>query len=129
MTTEYYNRAISHIIEQTRETSPNGASILVFYDPCDKSKVEQIISVLKTRFERDIDFIFIADTIPDWQQILLMSLCDHNIIANSTFSWWGAYFNDNPNKIVCYPNIWFGPVLSYHDTSDLCLKTWHKISA
>ena len=129
MTTEYYHRAISHIIEQTRETSPNGVSFLVFYDPCDKCKVEQRIGELKTRFGRDIDFIFIEDTIPDWQQVLLMSLCDHNIIANSTFSWWGAYFNDNPDKIVCYPSIWFGPVLSYHDTSDLCLKTWHKISA
>ena len=129
MTTEYYNRAISHIIEQTRETSPNGVSFLVFYDPCDKCKVEQRIGELKTRFGRDIDFIFIEDTIPDCQQVLLMSLCDHNIIANSTFSWWGAYFNDNPDKIVCYPSIWFGPVLSYHDTSDLCLKTWHKISA
>ena len=129
MTVEYYHRAILHVIEQTQQTSPEGVRFLVFYDPCDKSTVEHMIHVLKGRFEREIEFIFIQDTIPDWQQILLMSLCDHNIIANSTFSWWGAYFNDNPNKIVCYPSIWFGPVLYYHDTSDLCLKTWHKINA
>ena len=129
MTVEYYHRAISYMIEQTRQTTAAGISILVFYDPCDKSKVENNIHELKTRCKGDIEFLFIEDTIPDWQQILLMSLCDHNIIANSTFSWWGAYFNDNPHKIVCYPSIWFGPVLSYHDTSDLCLKSWHKIPA
>lgn len=130
MTVEYYHRTISHILEETRSTSNDGVvSFLVFYDPCDQMIVEPMIDELKKRFESNIEFIFIEDTIPDWQQLLLMSLCDHNIIANSTFSWWGAYFNDNPNKIVCYPSVWFGPVLNYHDTSDLCLKTWHKIAA
>lgn len=129
MTIEYYHRAISHILEKLPETSRDECSFLVFYDPCDKSKVEATMNELKRRFERDIDFIFISHTIPDWQQILIMSLCHHNIIANSTFSWWGAYFNDNPDKIVCYPSVWFGSVLYYHDTSDLCLKSWHKISA
>ena len=46
-----------------------------------------------------------------------MSQCQHNIIANSTFSWWGAFLNSNPNKTVVYPNKWFGP-------SNWKLKTW-----
>lgn len=36
---------------------------------------------------------------------------NHNVIANSRFSWWGAYFNQTTNKIVTYPSTWFGPSL------------------
>jgi hypothetical protein len=62
----------------------------------------------------------------DWEQLLLMSLCEHNIIANSTFSWWSGYFNTNQNKIICYPSQWFGPNI-VHCTSDLFPKNWFKI--
>jgi hypothetical protein len=53
-----------------------------------------------------------------------MSCCNYNIIANSSFSWWGAYLNTNPNKIVCYPKTWF---VNNTDTSDLCPLEWKKI--
>jgi hypothetical protein len=65
--------------------------------------------------------------IEDWRQLLLMSCCQHNIIANSSFSWWAAYFNDNSEKIICYPEQWFGLQLSNHNTSDMCPKSWNKI--
>ena len=54
----------------------------------------------------------------------LMSSCKHNIIANSSFSWWGAWLNMNPDKKVFYPSPWFGPHYSHYDTSDLCPNSW-----
>lgn len=137
MSLDYYYNAISHIVTATTTTIPESYSFLVFYEPCDKSIVEINVALLKHRcatdkssviYGHDIQFHMVRDTIADWQQMLLMSVCDHNIIPNSTFSWWGAYFNANPAKIICYPSIWFGPGVA-HDTRDLCPPTWMKIDA
>lgn len=69
--------------------------------------------------------IYIRDN-SDYQDLYLMSLCKNNIIANSTFSWWGAWLNENTDKIIISPKIWFGKKTNYN-TEDIIPKNWIKI--
>lgn len=59
------------------------------------------------------------------EDLRLMSLCRHNIIANSSFSWWGAWLNENREKIVITPRVWF--LESYRQNRDLLPAKWKKL--
>lgn len=102
---EYYDEAITKI--------PNIDKILVFSDD---------ILWCKENFKAD-NVIYIEDE-KDYIELYLMSMCTNNIIANSSFSWWGAWLNQNENKIVVAPKDWFGPNFSNFQTQDIIPKKW-----
>lgn len=63
----------------------------------------------------------------DHEDLALQTLCNNNIICNSTFSWWGAWLNNNPSKIVIAPSKWFGSAYSHYNTKDLIPENWTLI--
>lgn len=62
------------------------------------------------------------DEAAGFEDLRLMSLCKHHIIANSSFSWWGAYLGSHPEKIVYAPDPWFGK----GETPDLLPPSWKR---
>jgi hypothetical protein len=107
-----------------------------FHIPCSVEYYKQAMEEIGDSY-----FIFVSDDM-DWvrenfkspnviysdlnDEILdftLMTHCDNNIIANSSFSWWGAYLNKNKNKKVIAPKKWFGPN-GPKDTQDIIPNDW-----
>lgn len=93
----YYEAALARVIEGT-----NGdPTVFVFSDDPDWAKSNLPLPTAKVV----VDFNG-PDT--DFEDMRLMSLCRHNIIGNSSFSWWAAWLNTNPDKRVAGPARWFG---------------------
>ncbi|MCE5293568.1 MAG: alpha-1,2-fucosyltransferase [Chlamydiales bacterium] len=110
---DYYDRALSYF--------PN-ATIVIF---CDQPKwAKKFIG--KRLTGRKVHYVHEEDYI----EMYLMARCTHNIIANSTFSWWGAYLNKNPNKKVITPKYFlydpkpFGQEEGFFYRHELIMSDW-----
>lgn len=152
---DYYQQIISCesvSLHVRRGDYLNAENAKIYYD-CDleyyKKSIQYILSKLQAPvffiFSNDIDWVknnfyicgdincvFIDNTTKKIQddvaikELMLMSMCKHNIIANSTFSWWGAYLNANEKKIVISPREWFKNYLNVI-MPDLIPQSWIKI--
>ncbi|MFA7314320.1 MAG: alpha-1,2-fucosyltransferase [Candidatus Magasanikbacteria bacterium] len=108
----YYERAIKYLKEKIGEIK-----IFVFSDD---------ISWVKENLKLDNLFFVSSEDIKDYEELILMSKCQHNIIANSSFSWWGAWLNENKDKIVIAPKKWFNNN-QVNNKSDIVPKDWIRL--
>ncbi len=97
MELDYYYKAIEYLADVVEKKF----KIYVFSDDINWARENLKLS------EYDMEFIHLENETADVDEMMLMSKCKNNIIANSTYSWWGAWLNQNKGKIVIAPNIAF----------------------
>ncbi len=112
-TMEYYNIAIDKILKTIKDPH-----FFIFSD--DLAWAENNL-----RINHPTTFINENSGNKSYEDMRLMSLCSHNIIANSSFSWWGAWLNENPDKIVIAPKKWFND--QRINTKDQIPESWQRI--
>ena len=110
---EYYKIAL----DQIRSKISKDISIFVFSDDVEWVRDNMPITHPTTYVS--------SPEIKDYEELILMSSCEHNIIANSSFSWWGAWLNQNKNKIVMAPREWVRTGKS--ELRDICPTSWIRI--
>lgn len=111
---EYYQQAIAHLLSEI-----NDAHFFVFSDDLDWVKANQQL------FNGCKQITYIENTATDYEDLVLMGKCQHHILANSSFSWWGAWLNPSAQKIITAPKIWFAGLP--YNTTDLIPSTWIRI--
>jgi hypothetical protein len=73
------------------------------------------------------DRIKFIEGVPDYFDLYIQTLCSHNIIANSNFSRMATFLNENPNKVVCAPAVWYGEAMT-KEIKDIFCNDWNFIS-
>ena len=114
-TIEYYSQAIKSII-----TAYPNAFFYIFSD--DIPWVKENLKIQHKHM-----FVDINDSSTDYEDFRLMYSCKHNITANSTFSWWSAWLNENPNKIVIAPRNWFADLHFNQYSDSIVPASWIRI--
>jgi hypothetical protein len=73
------------------------------------------------------DIVSFSEGNTEVKDLVAMSCCEHHICSASTFSWWGAWMDQNPTKRVIIPKLWFVEGWGGHDTKDVVPKEWEKL--
>ena len=97
-TWDYYERALSKF--------PEDIPVVVFSDVIEWCQEQEFFQPDRFILSETTDEMYDGQRVP-WTDLCLMSLCTDAIIANSSFSWWGAWLIDNPDKTVVAPKKWF----------------------
>jgi hypothetical protein len=113
---EYYARAIAHLEAKT------GAPLSLFFFSDDINWVKENMAFP----QHQNHYVQLHDALPA-EEMFLMSRCHHNIIANSSFSWWGGWLNEHADKIVVAPQRWFAAGVHEQNSAFIIPKNWTKI--
>jgi len=112
---EYYEKAL--------KAFDKNQPVIVFSDSVDWVKEQEFFSGDRFMISEPEDKYADGSYTP-YADLCLMSLCSHAIIANSSMSWWGAWLQTNPDKMIFAPKMWFGPDYKDKDTKDLYCPNW-----
>ena len=119
----YYKEALRECRE---DLGTDNFDIVVFSDDIEFCKAHLPASLGLAGEKPPSRILFVPPSLSETQSLYLMALCECSIIANSSFSWWGAYLGGN-HKFVVAPRKWFGPAYSNLKTSDIYCPSWKVI--
>ena len=112
---EYYEKAL--------RAFPEDQPVIVFSDSPEWVKEQEFFKPNRFMISEPEDKYADGSYTP-YADLCLMSLCSHAIIANSSMSWWGAWLQTNPDKMIFAPKMWFGSDYKDKDTKDLYCPKW-----
>jgi len=133
----YYKNALREIVSSLPSSSSRKKlKVICFYEKKSNAAANEIIERLENDSDpavSQIEYLRFNDMIDvdlsDVEEMAAMSYCNHHIIANSTYSWWAAYINPSPTKIVCFPDEYFNHQLYYLSNEGLRVDGWKSIPA
>lgn len=114
----HYNLSLSYY-ENALKQFDSDRQVVIFSDDTKWCKEQELFSG---------DRFLVSESGSSYVDLCLMTMCSDYITANSTFSWWGAWLSQNPNKTVVYPDKWFGPNNADKSIKDLFPEEWRMIN-
>ncbi len=115
---EYYRNALQRV----REEKPHLKTLLIFNEREDQATICGRMKSIVT--SDDFQIVYVSELgLEDWEEMILMSLCEAVVMANSSFSWWGAYLNANDSPTIIFPSQWIN-TQNRPQEGDINLPSW-----